>query len=128
MAFHAHEKNPTAGAVKTPAPTRAPKDFGTAGGAYGSNQYRGASSTSKPGENVTSPLADNMRSASDDGQDVLGKVIAQGVKRDDGSFQVRAESGKPRPVTFGQRVSTPADTPKVPSGCGGCDPATPVKR
>jgi hypothetical protein len=39
--------------------------------------------------------------------------MAKGVQRDDG-FQLRAESDKSMPITFGHKHSTPADTPKIP--------------
>jgi hypothetical protein len=121
MAYQSHRSNPTAGPVKTPAPTRAPKDFGTIGGAYGGNQFGGASSTRRPGETVTSPLADDLRASSDDGQDVLGKVIARGVARGDSGFQQRSESDKQYPATFGHRPANAGGAPMgiVPSKNGG---------
>lgn len=74
----------------TPAPTRpakvAPPDVVSevrrqqnAGNMYGMNGFRGASSAN-PGEMVRSPLAENIKSASEQGSDpLLNAVIQKGV-------------------------------------------------
>jgi hypothetical protein len=102
---------------KTPAPTRAPKDFGSARGAYGANQFGGRSSVN-PGESVTSPLADELKRAGTDG--VLDQVIKRGTARDDSGFQTRAETSKRVPSHPDMRDANSGGAPagKVPSKCG----------
>jgi len=83
------EKQPQSGASnKTPAPVKRvpapdfisqvknPQNVGTG---YGANGYAGPSSVN-PGQMVRSPLAENMKSSSEQGSDpVLDAVIAEGV-------------------------------------------------
>jgi hypothetical protein len=89
----------------TPAPT---KETAWSRKNYGANAYGGASSD-MPGKRTISPLAADLES----GDAVLAAVRANGVQKDDSGFQVRAESDKVLPTTFGCKPSTPDDTPKV---------------
>lgn len=83
------EKQPRSGTTnKTPAPVKrvAAPDFisqvknpQNVGSGYGANGYAGPSSIN-PGQMVRSPLAENMKSSSEQGGDpVLDAVIARGV-------------------------------------------------
>jgi hypothetical protein len=82
MAVQAGSKgsNPTAGAVKTPAPDAVSSPRHPTGLGYGQNNYSGASSIA-PGQAVRSPLADNLRTSVSD--DALDQVIARGAGNGD---------------------------------------------
>jgi hypothetical protein len=121
------ESNPKSGATnKTPAPTHYVRD---ADNAYGMNGYRGASSVT-PGQTTTSPLADELRRAQNDGQDVLGTVIAKGVAKDDkvGTFQERSESDKPYPITHGHHKPSGSPDGSVPASVIATKPAQPIRQ
>jgi hypothetical protein len=85
----------------TPAPT---KETAFGRGSYGANAYGGPSSI-EPGAKSSSPMADAIRDAQNDGQDVLGKIQAHGVTGSP-SPQTRAISSEPLPPAHGMRSRT----------------------
>jgi hypothetical protein len=130
---HTSPNNPNSssdkGAVKTPAPKQVDSRFGKITQGYGVNGPQ-PSSTSKPGETVTSLLADELKAAGTDG--VLDMVIAKGTSKSDsleafGDVQDKPhESVKPYPTSFGMRNPNNANE-KLP-GALIPDEAEPVRK
>lgn len=122
---------PATGMPKTPAPTkrviptapdvvtaiRSPRERGM----YGANGFEGASST-VPGTTVTSDLAENLKASSDDGENVLDKIIATGMRGLAGAddWQRRQVSDAPFPPAFGMKNANSGGAPsgKVPDALG----------
>jgi hypothetical protein len=107
----------------TPAPKTRDTSFGRT--AYGANGFGGRSSDD-PGMRTVSPLAADLES----GDTALAAVRDHGVRKDDG-FQLRGESSKQLPTTFGHRPANDGGAPagKVPNACGGCDePVSPTRK
>lgn len=102
----------------TPAPTVKEKTFGRTN--YGANAFDGPSSIT-PGKSVTSPLADDLRRASNDGEFVLDTVIARGTRMDSPDFQMRSISDAGYPPAHGMKNPTaPGITvPNPPKSLGG---------
>ena len=110
--------NPTAGAVKTPAPDVVSTPRNPSGsGAYGQNQFNQPSSVN-PGKRVVSPLAANLESTADD-DGALAQVIASGAESRDEVLnkQTRAIGAKNVGTTRGMHDPNKADE-KVPGGPG----------
>lgn len=89
---------------------------------YGQNGFDGATSD-VPGEPRTcSPLAADLKAASDDGEHVLDTVAARGVKMDLG-FQLRDIGAKAPPIH--PHMSGASAGPKIPAKLGAPAPALP---
>jgi hypothetical protein len=92
----------------TPAPRPVAPDVisnARAGGdGYGQNSGAKNPSSVPPGKSVTSPLGMNLKASSDDGENVLDHVIANGTRMDSADFQTRAVSDKQAvPTSWGNR-------------------------
>lgn len=115
--INAAEKKISAGKInKTPAPETKETAFGRE--SYGSNAYDGPSSVTV-GKKVTSPLADDLKQSSDDGEGVLDKVIAQGHRIGDTNWQNRVvDTDQKVPTTFGHHNpnASPATVPGTMAG------------
>lgn len=117
------------GAPKSIAPTRparvpspdivsTPRAEQNVGSKYGLNGFEGRSSTS-PGETVMSPLAESIKSASDDGESILDSVIAHGTATPLPDWQTRdIDRSQHVPTTFGHRDPN-ANLAKVPGSIPG---------
>jgi hypothetical protein len=79
MAISLNRKNAPEKTLKTPGPTTLTRSH-TGAGEYGQNLYDGPSSI-EPGLATRSPLAQNLKESSDDGEGALDAVINRGVKR-----------------------------------------------
>jgi hypothetical protein len=128
------EQNPTAGKInRTPAPTLTRNTGGTS---YGQTSDTNTPSSVAPGvPQPVSILGQNLRQSSDDGQDVLGQVIAHGTSgRDDrvpadGNLQTRTVSDTAYPAAHGMRgrgLSDGSPGSVVPEKTG-WNPAVPLR-
>jgi hypothetical protein len=123
MAFQtkkpASGNGPATGMPRTPAPLRqAPPDAvdtirNPTKQNYGENGPRNNQSRTNPGQFVESDLARNMRQSSDDGENVLDKIIAGGAHE---NFQTRKLAPGNVPIAHGMQGASPGGT--VPDKCG----------
>lgn len=114
MAYNRTPKAPT------PKPTPAPLTKETAYGRtnYGANASMFPSSID-PGTTVTSPLADNLRQSSDDGEGALDRVIREGTARVDDSITSQLRSIADKNVPDHPAMKGASAGPKIPSKIGG---------
>lgn len=137
MAYQTAKGNgPSTGTPKTPAPTRpaapdvisrirAPSTLG-----YGMNDALNPASID-PGQQLLSPLAENLKASGDDGEGMLDRVIARGTAKGTAadvelqSPQTRAVDDTPLPTAFGMRNRS-GEGAKVPATTGASefDPAS----
>ncbi len=133
MAYSINRKKIEAARVnRTPAPDeitniRNPKGIG-----YGANGPQPSSVA--PGTAVESPLGANLRQSSDDGENLLGKIIAGGLRGDcpdnipDVSDEQRTVSAGSYPLSFGMRNrSDPAKAEKIPGAIDKSDRPSPAE-
>jgi hypothetical protein len=123
------------GTPKTPAPTKNPmpdlisRIRAPQGDGYGQNSGPSNPSSINPGAGgPLSPLAKVLMEAGDDGENVLGKIIAGGTAKTSGSDQTRDVSDKGYPAAHGMKASTVPV--KIPDKLGlgpAADPVEPNK-
>lgn len=123
MAFqNAKGNGPATGMPRTPAPTKpaAPDLISRVrdphGSGYGSNDGANNPSSINPGKQMLSPMAQNLKASSDDGESALDTVIAKGVSMDTPDWQMRAVSSKGYPINPGTQGA--AKGPSIPDRLG----------
>jgi hypothetical protein len=112
--------------LRTPAPDEVTQPRHPSAAGLGMNNFTGRSSDD-PGKSTRSALAQNLMESSDDGENVLGRIISGGLtgKRGDAlpaqdkqNWQERQESAAGYRPAFGcdGRVKNPSEV--VPPTCG----------